>query len=120
MAHISHHIHKLKQQPSHIRERVAIGISGGVTAMVAIGWMMAMSSSGAFSLATSSIAESIAPPQEVKDGFAQSGNSFNSLMGAAGQAFGTSEAPADIQVVDTHTSSTLDTSTAGSATVIPF
>jgi hypothetical protein len=88
--------------------------------MVAIGWMMAMSSSGAFSLATSSIAESITPPDEVKEGFAQSGNSFNSLMGAAGQALGTSKAPADIQVVDTRASSTLDTPTATSATVIPF
>lgn len=120
MAQISHHIHKLKQQPSHIRERVAVGISGGVTAIVAIGWMMAMSSSGAFSLATSSVAQGLTPPEDVKSGLAKSSSSFNSLMGAAGQAFGTSEAPADINVVDTRASSTLDAATSTNATVIPF
>ena len=119
MASITHHVNKLKEKPSHVRERVAFGISGGVTALVAIGWVVAMSSSGAFSLATDSVAESIRPPEEVKKGIADSGSGFKNLMGAAGAAFGTTEAPPDISVVDTRASSTLDKS-AANATVIPF
>lgn len=119
MATLTHHVNKLKEKPSHIRERVALGLSGGVTALVAIGWMVAMSSSGAFSLATQSVAETVRPPEEVTKGIADSGSSFKNLMGAAGAAFGGGEAPPDIAVVDTRASSTLETSNSN-ATVIPF
>ena len=118
MATITHHINRLKEQPSHIRERVAFGVSGGVTALVAIGWLVAMSSSGSFTLATKSVAESVRPPDNVATSLSESGSGIKSLLGAAGEAFGASSAPSAIKVVDTNTSPAPESET--SATVIPF
>ncbi len=116
---ISHHIHRLRQQPSHVRERVAFGISGGITGVVALGWLVAMSSSGAFSLTAKTVAESVAPPAEVKQTFSEGTKGFNSLLGAAGATLTGSDPSAAVQVIETRSSSTLDASTTD-ATVIPF
>ncbi len=121
MEQFKQHLHTLKSQPSHVRERVAVGVSGGITALVAVGWFAAMASSGSFSLATKSVAESVRPPQEVTEGVAASGGTLKSLMGAAGEAFGGtgSQKPA-ISVVETRSSSSLDAGVRPDATVIPF
>lgn len=118
MATITHHINRLKAQPSHVRERVAFGVSSGVTLLVVIGWLVAMSTSGSFSLATKSVAESVRPPESVATSLSESGSGIKSLLGAASAAFGASSTAATITVVDTKTSSTLETDT--QATVIPF
>ena len=120
MASITHHIDRLKEKPSHVRERVALGVSGGVTTIVALGWLMAMSSSGTLSLATKSVAEGVRPPAEVATSINESSSSFKSMLGAASAALGASSSPATITVVETHTSSTLDGSASTNATVIPF
>jgi len=120
MATITHHIERLKEKPSHIRERIAFGISGGITGLVAIGWLVAMSSSGSFSLATKSVANAVTPSAEVSQSVSQSTSNFSSLMGAAAASFGVGGDAANVKVVDTKTTSTLDTSEATSATVIPF
>lgn len=121
MASLTHHVNRLKEQPSHIRERVVLGVSGGITALVAVGWVMAMSSSGAFSLATKSVAESVRPPESVTQSVAQSSNGLSALLGAAGAAFGGDPTAASaITVVETKASSTLEEKAASSATSIPF
>jgi hypothetical protein len=121
MEQMKHHLNTLKSQPSHVRERVAVGVSGGITALVAVGWFAAMATSGSFSLATKSVAESVRPPQEVTQGVAASSGTFKSLMGAAGEALGGKGAntPA-ISVVETRSSTSLDAGTRPDATVIPF
>lgn len=119
MAHITHHINKLKEQPSHVRERIALGVSGGITAFVAVGWMVAMSSSGAFSLATDSVAETVRPPADVAQDLAQSQKGLTSLLGAAGAAFTGTSSPAEVTVVDARASTTLEAANSD-ATVIPF
>ncbi len=116
---LSHHIQKLQDKPLHIRERIAFGTSAGITAVVAIGWLVGMSASGSFSLATKSIAESVRPSEEVSNTLSNGSSNFKSLLGAAGAALGNPNAPAAIQVVDTRESSTLPEST-GTPTVIPF
>ena len=121
MERLKQHLHTLKRQPSHVRERVAVGVSGGITALVAVGWFTAMATSGSFSMATSSIAESVRTPQEVTDGVAASSGTFKSLMGAAGEALGGkgADAPA-ISVVETRSSTSLEGGASPDATVIPF
>jgi hypothetical protein len=121
MEQFKQHLHTLKSQPSHVRERVAVGVSGGITALVAVGWFAAMASSGSFSLATMSVAESVRPPQEVTEGVAASSGTFKSLMGAAGEALGGkgADVPA-ISVVETRSSTSLETPAGANPTVIPF
>lgn len=120
MASLTHHVNKLKEQPSHVRERVVLGVSGGITVFVAVGWMMAMSSSGAFSLATNSIAESVRPPESVTSSVTQTGEGLSSLLGAASAALGNPSQASAITVVETHTSSTLENQPASSSTSLPF
>lgn len=120
MATITHHIERLKEKPSHIRERIAFGISGGITGLVAIGWLVAMSTSGSFSLATKSVANAVTPSSEVTQTVSQGTSNFNSVMGAAAASFGLGGEDAQIKVVDTKTTSTLETADTASATVIPF
>lgn len=119
MATLTHHIDRLKEKPSHVRERVAFGISGGVTALVAIGWLVAMSSSGAFSIATKSVANSVSPTADVTKSFTQGSSNATELLGAASAAFGGQTAASEIKVVDTGSTATAPAS-ASSATVIPF
>lgn len=120
MASVTHHIDRLKEKPSHIRERVAFGVSGGVTALVALGWLTAMSSSGAFSLATKSVAEGVRPPAAVATSINESSSSFKSLLGAAAASLGASTSPSSISVVEVSSSSTLDGQSSSGPTVIPF
>lgn len=116
---LSHHIQKLQEKPLHIRERIAFGTSASITAIVALGWLVGMSASGSFSLATKSIAESVRPPETVSNTLVEGSTNIKSLLGAAGAALGNPEVPAAIRIIDTHESSTLpDDQTA--ATVIPF
>lgn len=116
---LSHHIQKLQDKPLHVRERIAFGTSAGITAIVAIGWLVGMSASGSFSLATKSIAESVRPPETVSNTLSEGNANFKSLLGAASTALGNPDAPAAINVVDARTSTTLPAD-ATTATVIPF
>lgn len=99
---------------------MVLGVSGGITALVAVGWIMAMSTSGAFSLATDSIVESVRPPESVTSNVAQTQTGLSALLGAAGEALGNPSSASAITVVETRSSSTLDSSTASTTTSIPF
>jgi hypothetical protein len=119
MATIQHHISRLHEKPSHIRERIAFGVSGGVTALVAVGWLVAMSASGAFSLATKSVANSVTPDSNVQTSITDSTSNFKNMLGAASAALGATTTDSAISVVDAST--TTDTPAAASgATSIPF
>lgn len=112
-------VHTLRQKPLHVRQNIALGVSGGLTLVVALGWFAANAAAGTFSLAPTSLASDSGT--EARQAVAASGNGFTQLLGAAGAAFGATSSPAQITVVDTKTSSTLDhQEPSPEATVIHF
>lgn len=118
-----HHIENLKQKPEHVRHRVALGVSAGATALVAVIWFVASAATGTFALsspsATSTSEERDTPSElDAKEGLSQ-------LAGALGSAVGATSTEPELTIVDGNTTSTLDSSPAEnqnqtSATAIPF
>ncbi len=119
MATISHHLNRLREKPAHVRHTIALGVSGGITSLVFVGWLAAMTTSGVFATAGSSVARSVTPPEEVQKSIEASSRNVNSLLGAASAAL-TGSSTSAVEVVDVRTTSTLDATTTKDATVIPF
>ena len=130
---LHHHITRLKEKPEHIRQRVALGASVGVTGVVAAVWLVALIASGTLSLSLpvsgvlASEGGNSAPSASAQAAEAQAHpDSISNLVGAAAAAVtGASSTQADpnLTVVDGGTTSSLDrTSSANntSATIIPF
>jgi hypothetical protein len=119
MAALSEHLERLRAKPHHVRRQIALGSSLAITGLVAIGWMGALVSTP--KLAITSGTESNVNFQEA---LTDTGSNFSELLGAAGAAFGASTSPAKISVVDTKTSSTMETPRDNhndtKETVIPF
>lgn len=115
---LTEHIHSLRQKPAHVRERIAVLASGSITALVAVGWVVALGSSGSLAVAGKSVGEGVTPPTEVKEVFTEGSSQFSNMLGAAGAAFGGATTSSSVQVVDVAASSTLEA--AEEATVIPF
>ena len=91
------HIQTLKDKPEHVRQNIAIGVSGGITLLVFVGWLGALSNNHTFALKpapTTEIPSPLAKAQETKD-------TFSTLLGAAGSAFGATTSPSEIKIVDT-------------------
>jgi len=123
-------IHQLKQKPDHVRRRVAIGTSAGFTALVAIIWVTALTSSGTFAL-SSSPAQQSAKQAPTTDAFALDGTNVHSnisqLVGAVDAATGATTSKPSLTIIDGKTTSSFDQPTQASAnpnntsaTVIPF
>lgn len=107
------YINSLKKKPEHVRRRIALLSTSGITGFVAIIWAVTLSSTGVFSLAPAA--------ESPKVTTTPSTNSFSQLLGAVGATSANSGEPA-LSIVDNGSSSTLDTKKqkATSATVIPF
>ncbi|MBU2103607.1 hypothetical protein KKD81_00035 [Patescibacteria group bacterium] len=119
MARLQEHLDTLRAKPHHVRHSIALFSSVGITALVALGWVTALATSGTLALSDSPVKEETL---QVKETFAQSKSAFSELMGAVGAVSnGTSGEPA-ITVVDTRTTTTFDTKIENntSKTVIPF
>jgi len=109
----------LREKPEHERQRMALGVSFGITLVVALGWIGALSANHTLA---------INPASENAQATAQASTAaktgFSDLLGAAGAAFGgssSSTAPADITVVDSKTTTSLDENTVpNDVTVIHF
>jgi len=119
------HIERLREKPEHVRHRIALLTSAGATALVAILWVTAMAASGTLALKTETVASSAAGTgSDVKEALAEPASAFSNLMGAAGAAFGATSTEAALRIIETRTSSTLDSQTKPandtSKTVIPF
>lgn len=116
--HVRDYVEHLKGQPVHVRKRFALGASGAITGVIALAWIVALSSSGSLTLAPSSSATS-----NIAAATRDSGKDLSSLLGAAG-AFKDNgfNGSGSITVVDTKASSTLDQPATASdeRTVIPF
>lgn len=117
---IIEHIDRLREKPEHVRHRIAVLTAAGISGLVAVTWMGALATSGSLALK----ATEIAPSTEVAASISDSASSFSNLMGAAGAAFNPSSSEAELDIVETRTSSTLDAQVAPAnnthKTVIPF
>lgn len=121
------YIEKLKLKPEHVRRRIAVGTSVGITALVAIVWVSALSASGTFALGTGTNAPKQAPST---DAFALDGTNVKSnvsqLVGAVSAATGATTSQASLTIVDGTTTSSIGQPTKQadgnntSATVLPF
>ncbi|HRH55467.1 MAG TPA: hypothetical protein PK609_01230 [Candidatus Paceibacterota bacterium] len=106
------HIERLREKPDHVRHQIAMGTALGLTSLVAVGWVVALATSG--TLALNQAPEEAPQPTET---------SFSSLVGAAGAAFNSTSTDASLRVMDERTSSTLDAQQPANntnKTVIPF
>ncbi len=123
------HIERLRAKPEHIRRRIALGTSLGVTGVVAGVWAVALLFSGNLSLAVPSTAgpsgilvdsSTGGTAPNVPGALAQTGTRFNQLLGAVGVAVATT-APASLIIEDTVPSTTprIQRNSVGQ-TVIPF
>lgn len=116
MERIRSTVHTLRQQPTHVRERIAFGASVGITGLIGLVWAVSLASSGVLAVnGTRSDAPAELASQDV-------GGSVSELMGAVGALTGaTTSAPA-LTIVDGPSASTYDAPVAPppSATVIPF
>lgn len=120
---LSDHLNTLRQKPTHVRERIVLGVSVGVTAFVGIIWISSLASSQPFALNT------VAAPTE--DPYAQASaasqaalqSNFSQLVGAVGAAVGATTSAPTLTTVDGESTSSFDarkTYTTSSATIIPF
>lgn len=121
---MQHHLHALRQKPVHVRKNIALGVSAGFTALVAVIWVTTLASSGAFALAPLNAVGQDLAKTDVKNSFAETSSSFSRLMGAAGAAATgqeTTAAPA-LTVIDGGSTSSLDKGTVApvTATTLTF
>ncbi len=109
----------LRNKPQHIRERIALGTSVGLTLIIAVGWMGALATSGKFALAPVDASETQSASAVVA-----SQGSFSNLLGAASAAFTGASSTVEavgLSVVDQDASSTLERNAQQEdRTVIPF
>jgi hypothetical protein len=116
--HIRDYIEELKSKPEHIRRRVALGVSTGITGLVAIGWLVALGSSGTLALSTPA---DEAGTQGIAAAAQQTQTGFADLLGAASAFQAATDGHAPLTIVGTRASSTLDQPSAeDTRTVIPF
>ena len=128
MQRIHRTVHTLRQKPEHVRERIAIGSSAAITAVIAVVWATSLSNSGALALNQGSqlnpaTAETTAPASQYATADLQ--GSVSQLMGAVGALPGTGDADNNdpvLTIIDGAERSTMSEATTPppSATVIPF
>ncbi|MDP2652295.1 MAG: hypothetical protein Q8O94_04105 [bacterium] len=116
MKTILEHVEYARSKPHHIRKRIAFGIAGGMSALVALVWFVGNLSFGTFAIQGSTFADSTGgEPVITTDGTTK--NSASGLAGAAA-ALPDEDVPAHIEIVDT-TPKTPAKNTA-EQTTIPF
>jgi hypothetical protein len=121
MARIIEHIDRLREKPEHVRHTIAFGVAIGISGLVAVGWMTALATSGTLALETD---QPVIEDSATK-ALAESTYAFSNLMGAASAAFTATSTEAALNIIETRTSSTLNTSatessTGAGKTIIPF
>ncbi len=103
------YVEHLKRKPLHERERIAAFSAGAVTFVIALGYLVAITTSDRLTLDSAPRPTTVASEQR-----------FSDLLGAAAAFNGSFAQDGEITVVESKRSSTLESSETGSATVIPF
>jgi hypothetical protein len=93
----------IKDKPQHVRENIALGISGGITLLVFLGWGASLANSHTFAITspipnTPDVASPLAKAGETKQ-------SVSNLLGAVGAVASGSSTEPKIQIVDSPTPS---------------
>ena len=86
----------LKAKPEHVRQRIAVGVSGVLTLLVFAGWLGALVHNKTLALAPTLPSDVPNPSEQV----AQTKDNFSNLLGAAGSAFGATTSPSEIKIID--------------------
>jgi hypothetical protein len=121
------HLDNLKARPEHVRRRVAIGASAGVTGLIAVIWLAAHAATGTFALSTpgsrttaGGAPDEASAPSEVTNARGE----FSQLLGAVGESFGATSTKPGLSIVDGDTTSTIRPANSqqdqSDATSIPF
>lgn len=107
-------IETLRAKPEHVRRRIALAAAAGVTATVALLWIVALMTSGALALN--------APPRtsEIAASFSERASGTASALSAAASLFSGTQPSEGIEVVEVESSSTLDAPVPEERTIIPF
>ena len=122
------YVERLRTKPEHVRRRIALGTTAGVTGVVAVGWFLALVFSGSLSLAPASASTATlatAPgTTQIAAAASQTQSGFQQLLGAVGLANSASSTPS-LTIVDTTTATptaddTNQSGTGGNQSVIPF
>ncbi len=114
MATLTHHLERARAQPHHVRKQMTFIIALGVTALIALLWIIYALTSGAFAIQGTSFAESAAGASDTASA-ASGRDSFLASPFGAGSA---SQEPATLEVVGG--SDAAATGPAASPKVIPF
>lgn len=115
MKTIFEHIERVKEQPHHIRKRVAFGAAAAGTAIIAFTWLAVSIGTGAFALKDTSFAQNA----ENESGSAVSSDNDEQFAGVgAASVLKEASAPARIEIIDA-TSSAMSGKKA-EQTIIPF
>ena len=119
MTSIHEAVTKVRQKPEHVRRRIALGISSGVTGLVAVIWAGTLVSSGAFALNTGT---DVTPTQEASLSGTNVESNLSQLAGAISSVTGATTSDPELTIIDGETSSSFKKTetTNPSATVIPF
>lgn len=105
------YLEELRAKPEHTRRQIALSTAGAFTLVVALGWVAAFATNGTLALENS---PAIPAPAVAKE-------DFTNLLGAANAFQQNMQDASGVSVVETASSSTLDTETVNQdATVIPF
>lgn len=116
-------IERLRAKPEHVRQRIAFGTATLFTGIIAVGWMAALVAGNAFILKPTNDGPTLADSTRPLSGAVSDvQSSFSNLMGGAGAANLGVNAQTDLTIIETDTSTTLNTPAQNNdtRTVIPF
>ena len=118
------HIDRIKEQPYHVRERVAFMTAGLITGVIGLGWLGISLSSGAFAIQGDGFAQATGEAPFLVDGRPATGDTTG-LAGAAAAlpSEGGDSAPAHVDVVPSGLPAPAAPASGnprGNQTIIPF
>lgn len=91
-------IQDLRAKPEHVRQNIALAVSGGFTLLVIVGWIGALAHDNTFALNRPS--DNTGVLAEPSKQIAETQTNFSQLVGAAGAAFGATTSPSAVTIVD--------------------
>ncbi|MBU6321512.1 MAG: hypothetical protein KGI78_02765 [Patescibacteria group bacterium] len=109
---------RIREKPRHVRERVAFGIAGGVTAVIALAWLSISLYTGAFAIQGSSFAQLTGAEQPAAGDSGAGG--APQVAGAAAAAPADTAGPPALQVISPADPSASSSSPQSGQTIIPF
>jgi hypothetical protein len=115
MKPLSHHLHTVRQQPPHVRKQVTFTLAAGATALIALVWLVASLSTGAWRIEGASFATQSAQ-QPAATG---AGAGSAALLGGAAAALTASSSASRLEVVG-NAHETPPAPPAAEPTVVPF